>query len=184
MQVFSSSQQQFKLQLDPGSQASTVSVSPPLLTPSPAQTPLMPPKKRKLDSIPVTSSLLSPSSSSTSSMVISPESNGGGRQNSQGDASHGSETDDASECPPELIQERLIRSRPRRTQTRDRNVQHTPLSKLQEQATYFQQHPCNGRVSFCCIVIQSWWIVLKEIWSQALHYSFLEFIKLILLYQL
>jgi hypothetical protein len=141
MQVFTSSQQLFKQQLDSDSQASAMSISPPG---SPLKTPL-PPKKRKIDSMPVTSSLLSPSTSSNSSILISPESSGGGLE---GEAAHGSETDDASECPPELVQERLNLSKPFRAQNnRGRKMQPrqpVPLFKVQQQANYFQ----HGRLSF------------------------------------
>jgi hypothetical protein len=144
MQVFTSSQQLFKQQLDSDSQASAMSISPPGIILSPLKTPLQP-KKRKFDSMPVSSSLLSPSTSSNSSILISPESNGGGLQ---GEAAHGSETDDASECPPELVQERLNLSRPFRAQNnRGRKMQPhqpVPLFKVQQQANYFQ----HGRVSF------------------------------------
>jgi hypothetical protein len=142
IQVFTNSQQLFKQQLDSDSQASSMSISPPGMTPSPIKMPL-PPKKRKFDSMLVTSSLLSPCTSSTPPILNSPaESSGGGIE---GEAAHGSETDDASECPPEFVQERLNLSRPFKAHNnRGRKMQPVPLFRVQQQANYFQ----HGRVSF------------------------------------
>jgi hypothetical protein len=156
LHVFTNSQQLFNQQLDSGSQASTMSISPPGMTPSPIKTPL-PPKKRKFDSVVVTSSLLSPCTSSTSPISNSPESNDSGMQNGQGEAAHGSETDDASECPPELLQERLNLSRPLNSQTNKcqkmQPLQPVPLFKVQQHSNYFQRHPFIGRGSFSYITV-------------------------------
>jgi hypothetical protein len=146
MHVFSSSQQKFKQQLDTNSQASTVSVSPSPLTPSPTKmlTSPLPLKKRTVDMMLGTSSLMSPSISPTSSDLVSPESHGGQGHN----ALHGSETDEASECPLEVVQERMILNlRPRRNlmrKSKKPKVQPEPLIKLQQTANHFQKRSAHS----------------------------------------
>lgn len=155
MHVFSNSQQQFKQQMmGSGSQASTLSGSPSALTPSPPRmhTMPLPPRKRKMNLMPETSSLLSPSTSSTSSIQVSPESSGGGRQ-----VARGSDTDEASECPQEVVQERLnLSMRPQRNQIKGRKKKVQPTVthiKLEPRANHFQQRHCNGRVPFSYIML-------------------------------
>jgi len=113
MQVYHSSQQQFKLGLELSGTCTR-----------------LPPKKRKASEQLEYSAMLSPSTSG-SSVQASPDScklaictPGGG----------GSDTDDASECPPEVVQERLP-VRPKRPPTRK-----TPVRQKKTQPA-FQMQP-------------------------------------------